>query len=423
MQIAQPLRNSDRHAREAVVDECVAPRSTWRCARAGSGGQASVMNSLARKRSRFCSASIQSRIALGVPPGGIVAGSRGASGDRRSSGAASPTRSRSWAASAMKSAPSCSGRSKPTASSSGASAGVVPQLRERILRTRPALLRANRPASSRGSVPDHRLQSSNTSQKARMIARVSDYERVVNRQPVGRDTAVDEAVVNELEVLAGVEVDDARVLGRRRLTGDQVVAPIRGLEEEAAVLDVDPHARIVQRVVGRIGVEDLRERRGWRARCRRRRCARGSACRPAPSRSIPDAVADQERLLGVRAAARPASRRRASGNGGRAARCPTSRSRRSAGGNRASRCRAPHANRRPSRYDPHESPRSRPGGANPNVRSKSAGRRAPFSRTETTRTLSAKITPARRPARSENLAPNASGLGVEARRSPETPKR
>src|SRR5262245_4227633 len=64
--------------------------------------------------------------------------------------------------------------------------------------------------------------------------------QVVHGEPVGRQAALVQAIPDELEVLAAVEVHDPRQLRRRRFSGDEVVAVGRGGEEERAILDVDP---------------------------------------------------------------------------------------------------------------------------------------------------------------------------------------
>ena len=55
-------------------------------------------------------------------------------------------------------------------------------------------------------------------------------------------------MLHELEVLPGVQVDDAGVLGRRGLAGDHVVPAFGGEKEEPPVLHVNAYARVVEGV-------------------------------------------------------------------------------------------------------------------------------------------------------------------------------
>ena len=68
-----------------------------------------------------------------------------------------------------------------------------------------------------------------------------------HRQPVGNQPAVGQPVVHQLEVLAGVDVHRARCARRWRLAGDQIEPLAGGLQEEAAVLEVQADTRVVQR--------------------------------------------------------------------------------------------------------------------------------------------------------------------------------
>ena len=76
-----------------------------------------------------------------------------------------------------------------------------------------------------------------------------------DRQPVGGDAFRFQSAAQESEVLARIQADDAGVLGRRRLSGDDVVLPRGRQQEEAPVFDVDPHARVVERI-GPVGEDD-----------------------------------------------------------------------------------------------------------------------------------------------------------------------
>ena len=75
-------------------------------------------------------------------------------------------------------------------------------------------------------------------------------EELVDGQPVGDDAARRQARPQQPEVLEGVEVHDPGPVGRRRLSGDQVVAGLRRLQVLPPVLDVDADPRVGQRVPG-----------------------------------------------------------------------------------------------------------------------------------------------------------------------------
>ena len=77
-------------------------------------------------------------------------------------------------------------------------------------------------------------------------------------QPVGGDAAFGETVVDQLEVLAGIDVDRAGGPRRRRLAGDQVVPFRRPVEELPAVVDAHLDARVAQRVFG--GMDEVAHR-------------------------------------------------------------------------------------------------------------------------------------------------------------------
>src|SRR5258708_36598636 len=62
------------------------------------------------------------------------------------------------------------------------------------------------------------------------------------------DAPFRQPIVDELEVLARVEIDRPGRAGRRRLTCDQIEPLPGGLEEKPSVLEMQSHARIVQRM-------------------------------------------------------------------------------------------------------------------------------------------------------------------------------
>ena len=107
-------------------------------------------------------------------------------------------------------------------------------------------------------MPCQSEQSANASQNARRIAFALTSESRVQRQPVRDDAPFGEAVMQKLEVLAGIEIDDAGDVRRRRFRGNQIEPLGSCLQEITAVLDMcTRHARIFERVIGRVRVDDV----------------------------------------------------------------------------------------------------------------------------------------------------------------------
>ena len=154
----------------------------------------------------------------------------------------------SCSASARNVAPSCSGCSTPEADQLGAHHVVAPLRRERLFR------RALAEAARAGQHPVRARAGPQRAVRERGAERAHDRARVVlvellHREPVGGDAAVVQPVMEQLEVLAAVQVDDAGRLGGRRLARDQVEGRGAGLQEEAAVLHVHANPRIGERAL------------------------------------------------------------------------------------------------------------------------------------------------------------------------------
>ena len=131
--------------------------------------------------------------------------------------------------------------------------GALPQRGDRGRRQRTrGVTSADEHQVGRRAVPE-RAVIEHLAERAHDRIHVGARIRPRDRQPVCRHAAVGEPVVDQLEVLAGINVDSTRGPRRWRLPRDQIEALRRRLQEEPAILEMKADARIVKRTFpGRI---------------------------------------------------------------------------------------------------------------------------------------------------------------------------
>src|SRR5712691_10873470 len=183
---------------------------------------------------------------------GLLGTGRSRCGWLSTSGGASPASWRRYAESPRNVAPICCGNSRPTSDRRARRAGTCQGLTNSSSDTGPAARRLPTSIRSNG-VAFHSEQSPKMSQKARMIVlTVCPRIGTSDRKPVSGDATVRKPIVNELKILARVDVHGAGRPRRRRLARDEV-EPLGGpVQKLPPVLDVKPNARITERVLHRV---------------------------------------------------------------------------------------------------------------------------------------------------------------------------